>query len=202
MIEHDPPEDEPADEEAGATEDPAFDEAGRDRIAQLSSVLGSQTTGRVVLEGVRGVYYEADPDVVHPKAVSVDARLAALGYEPLGGLLCRRFQRVLVQGYARPGGSAYALVLLPNVPHRAVELLTTFTDGSSLTTTTNDGPGDDPARRILRTRCPGLGVAELDARHRERVAALLAGGRIVRPTEASLEALAGAIDDFLVRYDG
>jgi hypothetical protein len=200
-VKHDPPED--ATDDADATtsaEDPAFDEANRDRLAQLSSVLGAPTTGRVVLDGQRGVLYEADPDVQHPRAGSVNAKFAGLGYEALGGLLSRRFQRVTVRGFARPGGSAYGLLLLPSVAHRAVELLTSFADGTTLLTSTNDGPGDKGL--LLRQHFPGLDAAALEARHRERVSTLLRGGKIVRPTQASLEAFAGAIDDLLVLLDG
>jgi hypothetical protein len=194
----DPPED--ATEDATATgEDPAFDEANRDRLAQLSSVLGAPTTGRVVLDGQRGVLYEADPDVQHPRAGSVNAKFAGLGYEALGGLLSRRFQRVTVRGFARAGGSAYGLLLLPSVAQRAVELLTSFTDGTTLLTSTNDGP---PGKGLLlRQHCTGLDVAALEAKHRERVSGLLRSGKIVRPTQANLESFAGAIDDLLVLLD-
>lgn len=194
----DPPED--ALEDGTTTgEDPAFDEANRDRLAQLSSVLGAPTTGRVVLDGQRGVLYEADPDVQHPRAGSVNAKFAGLGYEALGGLLARRFQRVMVRGFARAGGSAYGLLLLPSVAHRAVELLTSFTDGTTLLTSTNDGPAGKGL--LIRQRCPGLDVAALESKHRERVSGLLREGKIVRPTQATLEAFAGAIDDLLVLLD-
>lgn len=185
--------------EAVPTEQPAFDEAEQARSAALSLTLGARTTGDVVHIGRKGAYYEADPDLRFPAAGSTTERMGALGYELRGALLCERFERVVVRAYARPAGDAYGLLLLPPSRYRVIEFLTRFADGTSLTTTTHPGPGDDPARGIYRQRCPGLPVADLEARHREGVA------RRRVPTVAAEPTLAGAaraLDDFLARYDG
>lgn len=185
--------------EAAATEQPAFDEAEQARGAALSLTLGARTTGEVVHIGRKGAYYEADPDLRFPAAGSTTERMGALGYELRGALLCERFERVVVRAYARPAGDTYGLLLLPPSSYRVIEFLTRFTDGTSLTTTTHPGPGDDPARGIFRQRCPGTAVADLEARHREGVA------RRGVPTAAAEPTLAGAaraLDEFLTRYDG
>lgn len=203
-----PPAEDLADEqaredEARGSDEPTWDSSGQDRLAQLASVLGAPTTGRVVLDGKKGPYYEADADFRHPSSGSVHQKMAALGYEPLGGLLCRRFQRYLVRGWSCPGGSAWGLLLLaPAVAYRVVEFHTTLDDGSTLVTTTHPvGPGDEPARRIFRERVPGASVTDLEARHRARVADRLERGGVALATEPSLEALARVLDAFLVRRD-
>lgn len=190
-----------ADPRAAGVTDPAYDEAEQARSAALSSALGARSTGQVVHIGRKGAYYEADPDLRFPAAGSTTERMAALGYDLLGGLLCERFQRVVVRGYARAAeaGDTYGLLLLPPWKYRAVEFLTRFVDGTSLTTTTHPGPGDDPARGVYRQRCPGLAVADLEARHR---AAVEARGVASLPAEPSLADLARALDDFLARLDG
>jgi hypothetical protein len=185
-------------------EDPAFDPAGQDRLASLSSKLGAPTTGVLVLEGRRGRYYEADPELRHLSAGSVGQRMAAVGYELVGGLLAERFRRVVVRGFARFGGHAYGLLLLPPENYRAIEFYTRFADGSSLTSTTHPGPGDDPSRMIFRRRhSPKDGVADIEGRHREDVGAH-AAARATSPIECvpTLRGLAEALDEFLVRYDG
>lgn len=187
-----------ADPRHTATEQPRFDEAEQARNAALTISLGANTTGKVVHIGRKGAYYEADPDLRFPSQGSTTERMAVLGYELLGGLLCERFHRVLVRGYARQDGQAYGLLLLPPEKYRAIEFLTRFRDGTSLTTTTHPGPGDDPKRGIYRQRCPGMRVDELEARHREGVQAR---GVPPLPAPPSLVELAMALDDFLARYD-
>lgn len=202
-----PPAEDLADQEAREDEarggdDPAWDSSGQDRLAQLASVLGAPTTGRVVIDGKKGPYYEADPEFRHPSSGSVHAKMAGLGYEPIGGLLCRRFQRYLVRGWARQGGTAWGLLLLAPVAYRVVEFHTTLGDGSTLITTTHPaGPGDEPARRIFRERVPGASVTDLEARHRARVQDRLERGGVALATEPSLETLARTLDAFLVRRD-
>ena len=181
-----------------APEQPSFDEAEQARNAALTITLGATTTGKVAHIGRKGAYYEADPDLRFPAQGSTTERMAKLGYELVGGLLCERFHRVLVRGYARQDGHTYGLLLLPPTNYRAIEFLTRFEDGTSLTTTTHPGPGDDPGRGIFRQRCPGLAVAELEARHREAVLAREVPALPARPT---LTELAMALDEFLSRYD-
>lgn len=188
--------------ESAATEQPRFDEVEQTKAAALSIGLGATSTGNVVHIGRKGAYYEADPDLRFPAQGSTTERMAGLGYELLGGLLCERFQRVVVRCYSRPAGDSYGLLLLPPWKYRAIEFMTRFTDGSSLTTTTHEGPGDDPARKLYRVRCPNLAVAELEARHRAALAAHCAAhGATPLTVEHSLSGVAKALDDFLARYD-
>lgn len=184
-------------------EEPAFDPAGQDRLAELSAKLGAPTTGVLVLEGRRGRYYEADPELRHLSAGSVGQRMAAVGYELVGGLLAERFRRVLVRGFARLGGQTYGLLLLPPENYRVIEFYTRFADGSSLTSTNHPGPGDDPSRMIFRRRHSREdGVADLEGRHREDVGAHAAArGTTALECVPTLRGLAEALDEFLVRYD-
>jgi hypothetical protein len=179
-------------------ETPRFDEGEQAQLAALSTSLGAATTGRVVHLGRKGGYYEAEPDLRFPAEGTTTTRMSAIGYELLGSLLCERFERVVVRGYARPQGDAYGLLLLPPFRYRAIEFLTLFSDGTSLTTTTHPGPGDDPGRGLFRVRCPDTPVAELEARHHEAVARR---GAKPLPADASLAGLARALDDFLARVD-
>jgi hypothetical protein len=188
--------------DTAATEQPRFDEVEQTKAAALSIGLGATSTGNVVHIGRKGAYYEADPDLRFPASGSTTERMAALGYELLGALLCERFHRVVVRCYSRPGGDAHGLLLLPPWKYRAIEFLTRFADGTSLTTTTHPGPGDDPARKLYRLRCPDLAVAELEARHRVALAAHAAArGTTPLVVEHSLSGAARALDDFLARYD-
>ena len=186
--------------DGGATDELAWDGSEQARLASLGAVLGAPTTGRVVHTGPARTYYEADPEFRHPQAGSVATRMLSEGLDLLGGLLCRRFGRVLVRGFARPDGAGdcYGLLLLPPVAYRAVEFLTPLADGRLLLTSTHPGPGDDPGRGLLRERAPGERVEELFARHQARLAGLGARPAAIVPT---LAGLARALDGLLDRVD-
>lgn len=187
-----------ADPREAAPAEPTYDDAEQARSAALSLSLGARSTGEVAHIGRKGAYYEADPDLRYPSAGSTTERMGALGFELRGALLCERFDRVVVRAYARPAGDTYGLLLLPPWKYRVIEFLTRFVDGTSLTTTTHPGPGDDLARGLYRQRCPGLAVADLEARHRDAVARR---GVATVPAEPTLAGAARALDEFLTRYD-
>ena len=139
---------------------------------------------------------EGSFDLASP--ASVDAALAALGFAPIGNLICERLGDVKVRGFAR-SGPIYGVYLRSLMSSGVVEFFTSFEDGATLTTSTNDGQ-ELPHKRLFKRCLADAEPAELLAAHEEVVAEIAGQGAAPVEIAPTLEGLARSIDDYMVRF--
>lgn len=182
----------------------ALEHKAREVQARLAAGGAAQP---LVLEGRAGSYHRASLLADRPLEAEVfdrcEQQLAPLGFRHVGDLVCTKFADVVVSGWARDDGDAWA-VLLSGLLESTFELVTEWEGGTWLTTTLRSAT-DDPERRLYRTGCPELNLiqlAELHRRHEGRKSALIASEGPARSARPDLRALAESIDRCLVRQLG
>ena len=163
--------------------------------------------GALVFEGQSGAFHAVDLDALTPDPAELARRtesLTALGFPPIADLLCDAMPDVALRACGMPGGFAYAVIYQPRYDAPAVEIYTTFEDGSSLTTSQWAGGEDLPAADIYRQSAPELPLDELGVLHFGGVQARTLQHDAGRPQgiEPTPEAVARALDAFLVRQAG
>jgi hypothetical protein len=164
--------------------------------------LARETTkvGSRILEGKIGAYARVDIRSVRPREIamldSVDGQLAALGYEPVGDLVCSKFPDVLGRGYARPSGDTWGALFFGLI-QTSFDFVTSW-EAAMLTTTLNErGTPDDPKRGLYFSRHAKIGFARLEqllekhARRKEELSKKLGAPVPVAP---GLRRFAEAID--------
>jgi len=166
-------------------------------------------TEKVVLEGRAATFYEADlkADCLDELMVREIEKLpslveaqVALGLEYLGSLVCGKLGRCILCGFADVGAHAYAVHYIMPFGMTWKDCFTPCKDGTSLTTTNGYmGEGSIPQLRILEHRSEAQDFSGLLADHRKGRDLLKQNGIETTPVEPTLEGLAGAIDDFLVK---
>ncbi len=169
---------------------------------QASDVLRS---GERILEGAAGrVFQRSDMRGLGPHAAArvaeTDAALAALGYAPLGDLVCTTLGDIVLRGYARPDGDTWAVLIQGGtLGPDTFDFVTRFEHGAALTTTRTRGSTDRADRLDFKTSLPNADIATLHARHERRKAELAAKHGRPLPVTPELAALARAIDEALGR---
>jgi ankyrin repeat protein len=169
----------------------------------------------VALEGEFGLYYglprehadEKNRNAVWMNATNLPAArleelLAALGFAHLGDLACEKLGDVAVRLFADATHSdAYAALNVGLLGQQSFDFVSRLADGSFVTTTTAEAPAF-PERRLFPFAYPGAGPRVLLHKHRRRLAACHEAGIAHTPAEASLEAAARWVDEFLLRRLG
>jgi hypothetical protein len=134
-----------------------------------------------------------------PEAVAaVDRGMARAGLAPLGDMVCEAFSDAVIRGYGKKQGSLYGVLMASTIGAFVYELLTAFSDGTTLTTSVNAGR-DAPERRSFHVHLPGASVELLLKRHAQGVFHLLAEDRRPKPHLPDLAGLAAEMDEFLAR---
>jgi hypothetical protein len=113
-------------------------------------------------------------------------------------MVCEAFGDVVIRGYGKKGGSLYGVLMAGTAGAFVYELVTAFTDGTTLTTSIHAG-SDSPERRSFHVQVPGASVESLLKRHARGVFGLLAEGRQPKAHPPELAALAAEMDGFLAR---
>jgi hypothetical protein len=161
-----------------------------------------------LIDGKAGAFDRADIRVERPRDIErlelVDAQLAALGFKPLGDLVCTRFPDVLGRGYARAAGDVWGGLFFGHI-ESSFDFVTQWEEALLMTTINGRGEGDNAKRATYVTRLPHLGfdrLKELHAKHEERKALLTA--RIGKPLAAEpvLKSFAEAVDRGIARQLG
>jgi hypothetical protein len=178
------------------------------KLDDLSNTLDSQ------LEAHRNRFYTEilgetpEPAMAEPEeeesAVAVEKvmqELQSIGFAHLGDLICESFAGVVIRCFGRDG-DIYACVMLPMLGPPMVELYTVLEDETSLTTTTNPDIQDLPHREIYYHSLPDASVQELLDAHSAWVVERTGQGKTPVAATPTLEGMAAAIDDFLVRRMG
>jgi hypothetical protein len=171
---------------------------------QASDVL---RPGERILEGAAGrVFRRSDMRGLGPPAAArvaeTDIALAALGYAPLGDLVCTALGDIVLRGYARPDGDTWAVLIQGEggtLGPDTFDFVTRFEHGAALTTTRTRGSTDRAGRLDFKTSLPSADIATLHARHEQRKAELAAQYGRPLPVTPELAALARAIDEALGR---
>jgi len=199
-----PEEDRKASEQAKASLQESIERLGK-KMEQAAAPKGAR---EFVFKGKVGTFDKIDLRAERPRGAetfdSVDAQLARLGFQPLGDLVCSRFQDVLIRGYARESGDTWA-AMLNGVLETTFDFVTQW-EGAGLTTTLKGhGPGDDPRTGQYYSRQGRLGfgrLGDLHAKHEQRKATLSKKLGTPLPAVPSLVALAEAVDRGVARQLG
>lgn len=216
-----------ADDEESRTE---WDDAMAQLDTQLRERFGAPTTDEVIYTGRKAVFRRSDMSKVaqsnplqgltaiferlyedsmkdekiteQPDPVAeTDVGMKAVGLEVLGDMVCDKFYDVVIRGYGAEGSDTYGVLMRSGFGDFYMDFVTNFEDGTSLTTTTTPGVKDIAKKKMHRRSYADKGVESLHAQHRKRVAEFVAKGLVPKPAPASLEAMAKAMDEFLVRYE-
>ena len=160
--------------------------------------------GEVILEGKQAVFHRADIaelDEAHSAAVEeATSELQRLGFECLGDATASVAQGVLLRGYAGDDGVTYGMSLQAVDGQHYTDLYSRFADGSSLTTTTNYDAEARPDVGIFMRVYEDLDRPALLEKHRDGLRRFQEHrGTQPIPAEPTLEGLAEAIDEWLVR---
>jgi hypothetical protein len=160
--------------------------------------------GEVLLAGRGSRYFLADmadlPASDRRALEAAEAGMRAIGFRRLGDLVVEQLDQLVVRAFAPPTGDTYALHVQTVAGNSNIDLVTWFADGSNLTTTTNPNGRSFPEQMMHVRAYAGLGVEALYRKHRAK-ADLFARRQASRPLpfDPTLEAVARAIDEYLVR---
>jgi hypothetical protein len=193
-------------------EEPDDDEDGQLELDEaLSQFLGWEPTpssaphhGEVVLDGRGSRFFRADltdlPSLDREALSAAERGMEAVGFSTLGDLVLEQLDRLVLRAFAATTGDTYALHVQTVAGDAQSELITWFADGSILTTTTNGNGRSFPQERMHVRSYPGLEVESLYRKHRAKVGIFAEAMRTTAvPFEPTLESVARAIDEYLVR---
>jgi hypothetical protein len=173
-----------------------------DAFAAITKALTPVVTP-LVIAGATGGYRRANlgrrKDVDQALLADFDARFRAIGLRPLGDVVFAFADQITVRAYGADGAHVYGSLMWPDAMDPQVDLVTRFSDGSSLTTTTSPWVVESDTAPTLKTSHPGMAVEDLWERHRAGTGRRLATGCSAVPAEASIEAFAQAVNDWLER---
>jgi hypothetical protein len=196
------------DEAANAAFEAEMKKFSEQIAARLSAAVAPKGDLEVVFDGRVGKFQKVDLVKERPLEdhliEATDRQLHELGYEIVGDLVCSRFPDVIVRGYARPGGDIWGAYLV-GVLESSFEFVTHFEKKAGLTTTFKQGPPDDPAKGLYRSRHPMLNfrmLKRLHAEHEKRKPTLekKLGAPVTAPVD--LAAFARAVDEGVSRQLG
>jgi hypothetical protein len=144
----------------------------RDQAARLEAA--DQYAKQVVLTGEGGrTFTAAGVGMLGAQAVTdfekFKTDVQAIQGKLIGELACSQFNRFVFVYFALPDGHTRIVWYRgtgPSSPN--VEIISDFEDGASLSTSRQRGPGDEPGKKIFRTRIPDVTTAELYGKHLER----------------------------------
>jgi hypothetical protein len=167
-----------------------------DLANELTGLFAAPRDEALVHQGKRSAFRAADISKVKAargKVAAIDAAMAAGGLRPLGDMVCEVFGDLVIRGYRSDAGDAYGMLYAGTTGQLVYELYTAFRDGSTLTTSINQGAGKGKARFV---HLPDASVETVVARH----AAAVTRSR-ARPQQHApeLAGLAREIDAYLVR---
>ncbi len=179
------------------------DEQYRDAY-ELEQEMTAPHSDEVILDGEQATYFRADIrelKKLDKKALrTADRDMAALGFEPLGDLLCDRVKGVIIRGYGAPESCIYGVHMQSIDGQAFSEFFSHFAGNTSFTTSNNYSAEIIPKQGIYARVYDDFDAAQLHEKHLDGVERFREHkGAEPRPFEPSLEALAQAIDDFLQR---
>ncbi|KAF0239811.1 MAG: hypothetical protein FD180_5165 [Planctomycetota bacterium] len=161
-----------------------------------------------LFDGKTGAIGRADIRAERPREADlladVDRQLAALGFRPVGDLVCARFPDILGRGYARAAGDTWGGLFFGLI-ETSFDFVTQWDAAALLTTLNARGTGDEPRKSLYVSRLPHLGFAKLGelleqhAARRETLTARFGAPIAVKPT---LQAFAEAVDRGIARQLG
>jgi predicted DNA-binding WGR domain protein len=175
---------------------------------KVEKVAAPKGPRELILEGKVGKFEKIDMKKERPTETDFvdrcDRQMKELGLEPLGDVVCSRFPDVLVRGYARAGGDAWA-AFLAGVLQSSFDFFTHWPT-AGYTTTMNDSPSrDDPKKGVYISHHPKLNfflLKELSAKHEKRKKTLAKKLGTPLATEPTLRAFAEALDRGVARQLG
>ena len=171
---------------------------------ELEQAMTAPHSDEVILGGEQATYFRADIrelERLYEKALrTADRDMAALGFEPLGDLLCGRVKGVIIRGYGAPDSCIYGVHMQSIDGQAYSEFFSHFEDDTFLTTTNNYSAEIIPKQGIYARVYDDFDAAPLHEKHLDGIERFREHrGAEPRPFEPTLEALAQAIDDFLQR---
>jgi hypothetical protein len=184
-----------------------IDRENHEEWLELSALPNGMITvphsGAVVHEGLTGKFFETDTDAyatrIDKSCKAWDEQMRALGFEHLGDLVAAEIGHVAIRGYAAPDRTAYAALYVAENELPARDFYTVFNEGTSVTTTTLQHTLSLPRSRILVRSSTAMTAASLFQEHHEAIERVEQHGPEPVAIVPTLEGLAQAIDEFLVR---
>ncbi|MFC1851997.1 hypothetical protein ACFL27_17530 [candidate division CSSED10-310 bacterium] len=139
----------------------------------------------------------AMPHVVPEDIEILDEEMKALGFQPLGDMVCEKISNVVIRCYAAENSVIYGMAMAgADQKTFVVEFYSNFDDQASISTSTMPGVESRHRKKIYRYSHPWSDYKDLFARHNQTVADHNANPVTAQPT---LKAYAETIDSFLVR---
>ncbi len=176
--------------------------------SEMEAFLAEAKDAPIVFKGARSQYRAKDfvrlGPGLKPVFRDLDYEVDGYAWKPLGNLFCELYQGVLVRAYARKNGNAVLTVYCSANGVLRKELYSIFSDGSSLTTTTDPGLiKDEPDKKIYRHHVENASFMILRAAH-DRTAFQHLRTRKVRVllVPKKIAGVAKVLDEFLVRSSG
>lgn len=112
---------------------------------------------------------------------------------------CGRLGELVLRGDASPDGIMYGCVAAGTFGQFAYELVTAFSNGATLTTSTTPGLEDRKARRLYKRSYPDLTVEHLQAKHAAGIAEIASNKARPVAIEPTLEGFCRAVDAYIER---
>jgi hypothetical protein len=123
----------------------------------------------VLFQGRLGPYWRSDfarlEQLEQETRARIDDALADLGFRHVGDLVGKKQRDVVARVYASSDAFSYGILLGKRIMYLGLEFFSRFTDGSTLTTTTNGSLESRPEHRVYVKFQPGLEPVALYGRH-------------------------------------
>jgi len=191
------------DVESAERREQEFRDEFQEMMEEMEESMKAPRTEEVVFEGSASRYLRGNvaalPEWVQTQAADSGKAMAALGMASLGDLVCEKMDNVVVRGYGAEDSVMYGAAYLSAQGVMQEEFYTAFDDGTSLTTSAVTFEESDPGQGVYFQAPEEGDLPAALALHEKGIAERREKGVAPLPATARLEAMAQAIDAFLVR---
>ena len=185
------------DEEVERPNFDTFSESLDREFEKVRSMFRTEILGEDIEEPEEPQPDDEGLDMGSPEEIST--AMCEIGFSHLGDLVCEKFSDVTLRGFAPDEGDAYACHMRSLMSSGVVEFVTSFTDGTTYTTSTNPSLQNLPHKGIYGSSYPEDTPEQLLARHREHIHKFATEGRQPMAIDPTLEGLARTLDAFLAK---
>jgi hypothetical protein len=161
----------------------------------------------ILLQTKRSRYWRSDfarlTELEQETGEKFDATLAGLGFRHLGDLVAKKQRDVVLRTYVSKNRLSYAILMAKRTMYLGNEFFSRFTEGSTLTTTTNASVGSQPVVKVYYKIHSALEPAALYDKHLwgiERFRTRKETEPV--PLDPTLLGLARELDQALARREG